>query len=670
LSRSALLLAALAFVAAACASDPKPGGPDALPVVLEGNEDVSTRRLEFAARRELASFEEHGRRPADLADAAYSMELELRRRGYAHSAVRFRLEPSEAAPERIVFIIEEGPLGRIGEVRFPGAAAEGFTQETLMKFFPTGDEPVFQRSQVDNAVGEIERTYLLAGYGDARVGPAAVNWNDDKTLVEIAVPIYEGPQYVIESYSVEGDLYPRIAQTYLEPLRGAGFYLRLPAEAAAQVRAALMDRGHQKAVVRVATEFEGTHARLTFTVEAGEVFHVREVTVTGRDRTREKFVRSRIPLKPGEVASQSEIAEGVDDLYRSGIFRSVDVKKSYISEREMDIDFALEELDARSVSFDVGWGSYELLRGGVRFQDRNFLGLGRRLDVQANASTVGYEVGGSIADNYLLGVDNTLRLATSIFQRREPSFTRFGYDLSLSLSHRLNDQWRFTSGYAMDTQEASDVQTSAPDFVEGEFLTSAGLFANIGYDSRDSSLIPKRGSKGELGVLWSSPLLGADLNYVGLRAKWFSFFPLSDNITLGTGFRFESRPLLDDSITLPIQKRLFLGGPTTVRSFRQSQLGPFDPLTQEPVGGLTLFSAHVELRARVWRALHVAFFYEAGMVSLRSLTIDGPFGQAIGTGLRYYLPVGPIRIDAAYNPGETFSQSSRWAFHFAFGFSF
>jgi len=661
------MLLVLAALAAACASSKK-DGPPPLPSEIEGNDNVGTRYLNFAARREMASFEKNGRRKADLGDAAYSMELELRRRGYAHAEVGFRFEPSEEAAERVVFEVKEGPLARIAEVRFPGDSA--FEHEELMKFFPSGSEPPFLQSQVDGAVGEIERAHLLKGYREARAGPAEVTWNDDKSRASIVLPIQRGPRFMIYGYTIEGDLDPALEERILRPLPGLGYYVRLPSEAAAHVRAALLNRGHQKAQVGVKTTIEETRVFLAFHVEAGPVYRVRNVTITGRDRTSEHFIRSRIPLESGEILAESEIADGIDGLYRTGIFRTVDVSRSYPNDVEADIDYTLEELDARSVSFEIGWGSYELLRGGARFQDRNFLGYGRRLDIEALASTKGYSLGGSISDNYLLGPSNTLRVNAGIFLREEPSFTRSGYNFALSLTHVLNRQWKITVGYALDSQEATDVKTGAPDLTEGEFLTSAGLFSNLSYDSRDSRLIPKKGSRGEVGVLWSSPTLGADLNYVGLRASWFSFFTIGEDFTIGTGFRFESRPLLGGGETLPIQKRLFLGGPTSVRSFGQSRLGPFAEDTNEPTGGLTAASAHIESRMRVWRELHWALFYELGMVSEQSLIIREPFGQGIGTGLRYYLPVGPIRIDVAYNPGETFSNGSRWEFHFAFGFSF
>ncbi len=662
--RTAILLLALA----GCASTPKSDGPPPLPVDIVDNEDVSDRRLKFAARRELDSYEKNGRRLADLADAAYSMELELRRRGYSRSAVTFRFEPNDEAPEKIEFVVSEGPLGRIGRITFPGATV--LDDEQLRNFFPSGAHPRFQQSQVDGAVGEIERAFLLLGYRDVRAGPLQVNWNDEGTNADIVLPIAAGDKYVIDDYTVEGDLDPDLERRIIAALLGQGYYLRLPAEAAAQVRADLLNRGHQKATVTVTTELKETRATLHFRVYEGPVYRVRDIVIEGHDRTRVRLMRSRITAKMGEPVSDAKLNEGVDGLYRTGVFKRVTVQKEFVNDRETDITYVVEEIQARTVDFEAGWGSYELLRGGVRYQDRNFLGYGRLLDVQAGASTKGYELLGIITDSYLLGQDNLLRLAGGVFQRQEPSFKRLGYRINLSVTHRFDSPWTVTGGYIYDTQKASDIDSILPDDTEGELVTSAGLFAAAVYDSRDSALLPSTGTVAEARIGWSSPLLGADLDFISLKLHAFRFWTIRKDFVLGIGARFDSSPILNNDRTLPIQNRLFLGGATTIRSFDQSELGPTDPITDQPLGGLTAFSFYSELRMRLWRELHGAAFYEVGMVSPFALSIEGPPGHSIGCGLRYYLPVGPIRIDFAYTPGELFSATQRWQLHFAFGFSF
>ena len=42
---------------------------------------------------------------------------------------------------------------------------------------------------------------------------------------------------------------------------------------------------------------------------------------------------------------------------------------------------------------------------------------------------------------------------------------------------------------------------------------------------------------------------------------------------------------------------------------------------------------------------------------------------AIGLGLRYKLPIGPIRLDYGYNP-DRHANEDTGAFHFSFGFAF
>ena len=70
--------------------------------------------------------------------------------------------------------------------------------------------------------------------------------------------------------------------------------------------------------------------------------------------------------------------------------------------------------------------------------------------------------------------------------------------------------------------------------------------------------------------------------------------------------------------------------------------------------------------------LRGALFYDLGTVSEESWKIDrdNGIGEAVGLGLRYLLPVGPLRLDGAYNFGDKLAARNRWAVQFAVGFTF
>ena len=123
------------------------------------------------------------------------------------------------------------------------------------------------------------------------------------------------------------------------------------------------------------------------------------------------------------------------------------------------------------------------------------------------------------------------------------------------------------------------------------------------------------------------------------------------------------------SVEVPIQERFFNGGENTVRSFRQDQLGPMD-LAGNPIGGQyrNLFSA--ELRIPIFRLLEGALFADAGNVgvfvedySLRDLS------YALGAGVRVPLPIGPLRLDAGWNPDPE-PDDRHWSVHFSIGYPF
>lgn len=663
--RAAALLVLAGLAACASRGDVEPeadgegDGKATVAVRFEGRKELAERDLLAAARRELASYREKGRRPADAADAAYSMELLYRDEGYAHAGVSFAQRP-----DALLFKIEEGPLVRLGPVRLEGVAQVPYSElEPLVEFEgPAFGEPVFRRSEVEAAASEVEAAYLLRGFLDVEVEDPDVDFSDDRARANVRIRVREGKQYVVERVEWEGVDPPDDDRTEGEP-----YHVRVPAQVAARVRRRLLDAGHQRAEVDYETEIDRERARAVIRIRAkpGPVVRLHALRFEGQERTRERFLRRRVPLSVGDVVAQRLLDRGLDNLFRSGLFSQVRPHLASKGEDETDLTIELEELKARTLDFELGYGSYELARGAVRYRDRNLFGLGRTLATEARVSVKSYAANALFKDPFLLGNRNTLEIGVGYLVREEPSFDLEAIDFDFIVSRDFEGPYDARFGYRVRFEEAEN----APEDQEEGFIRTAGLFLSVRRDTRDSLVLPNAGSIIRFGILWSSPSLGADLDFLEVELRATKHVRLGERVVLAVGANLRTREILNEDANLPIQERLFLGGESSIRSFRESELGPFDA-DGDPLGGLTSLEAHVELRVRVWRGLHVAMFYDVGNIAVRSFAFEGPPGHAVGLGLRYYLAVGPIRVDFGYNPGRRFAADESWAIHLAFGFAF
>jgi outer membrane translocation and assembly module TamA len=125
----------------------------------------------------------------------------------------------------------------------------------------------------------------------------------------------------------------------------------------------------------------------------------------------------------------------------------------------------------------------------------------------------------------------------------------------------------------------------------------------------------------------------------------------------------------EEATALPIDERFFNGGATTVRSFGERDLGPHDN-HGHPVGGEFFTVFNVEYTFPIFGELQGAVFTDAGNLLPTSEDIGlNDMRYAIGAGLRYKLPVGPIRLDYGINPDPR-PDEDFGAFHFSFGFAF
>jgi translocation and assembly module TamA len=102
---------------------------------------------------------------------------------------------------------------------------------------------------------------------------------------------------------------------------------------------------------------------------------------------------------------------------------------------------------------------------------------------------------------------------------------------------------------------------------------------------------------------------------------------------------------------LPPDERFYAGGSGTVRGYRYQSVGPqFQSngvATGIPEGGTTIQVLDLELRQRVGTNFGFVVFADGGGVSQSAKPFSGIFRLGVGTGVRYYTSIGPIRFDLA-----------------------
>ena len=172
------------------------------------------------------------------------------------------------------------------------------------------------------------------------------------------------------------------------------------------------------------------------------------------------------------------------------------------------------------------------------------------------------------------------------------------------------------------------------------------------------------------GVDWASPVLYSDNRYLRVFGEGSAYRSVGTGWVLAAnvrGGRFLLGSLGGEAGYIPPERRFYAGGPNSVRGYARNAMGPTayvshlrpDDLTREDTvgsatGGTQLLVSTLELRGPspwVGELIRVAAFVDVGHLSDPGTGLGTRgFRMTPGAGLRFTTPVGPIRLDVAYNP--------------------
>lgn len=414
-------------------------------------------------------------------------------------------------------------------------------------------------------------------------------------------------------------------------------------------------------------------------VEAGSKTRVRAVRVEGARGISEKVIEENIVVHPGDTWNQRHINESKLKLLKLGLFSNVDVKEEPEGPDARTVVFQVREKPLQTLQFGAGANSEYGLHVFGEGSDRGLFKDGRVLSLRLDGyyDLVERDVSqGSANLRYLdpAFLNSNINFAEDLRYVKQ-NLTTQEFDLNrVSLSSSLyrvgTDRLTLSLGHTIMEENLENV---TPDAVLSPLdmglinLSSVGF--TMRYDQRNSALSPTSGFLAAFDAAVSSRFIASDANYyiIGGRLSWLEPLRMfNERLVLGLASRLVSGWTYDGTTDIPISQRLYAGGRTTVRGFRENSLGP-KGYQGAVIGGDVSSVSNLQLNYLFADDFSAHTFLDAGNVYLRQRGVDlGKLRYGTGIGFEYRSPIGPIGVDLGF-PINTEAGDRAYRFYFTIG---
>jgi translocation and assembly module TamA len=397
---------------------------------------------------------------------------------------------------------------------------------------------------------------------------------------------------------------------------------------------------------------------VTIAVHAGPRADIGEIRLNGLDQVNEEFVRKRLLVHPGEPFSPSRIERTRTDLLSLGVFSGVTVRNADALDAQgrIPLIFDLQERPRHGVGLGAAYSTDLGGSAKITWSHRNFLGDAEQLNLSAAATGLGgtasqglgYNVTAQLIKPDFLWRDQSLAGNVGAINQKLEAYDQDALMSGVSLNRKFSALW--SAGIGVSAERERILQEGLTHDYTLLGLPLSGQFNNTGVSNPlDDSL---RGVRATLTVTPTESFGPNNATFVILQANASSYFDLASTGWTATGRSVVAlRVLMGSAIgaapfSLPPDQRFYGGGSTTVRGFRFQSIGP-QFADQKPIGGTSIDAATIELRQRLAGDLGMAAFVDAGQVGTTSVPLQTKVFVGAGLGMRYYTPIGAIRVDVA-----------------------
>jgi outer membrane protein insertion porin family len=639
-----------------------------------GNTKFTSRELSSAITDVLTAIQQKGLSLPLADDTAYYIGVYYRRHGYPEVDVKYKIDQPY-----LDLNIREGQYYKLGEISFvgnktfqPAALKDYMIGTTRARYSQFQKELPFVEADLITGTTLVQSFYVSQGFPQVQIVKLATNPDNRTGTVNAVVTIKEGPRFFFGpiSFSKNFIIAHREFEAKIKSLTDPP---KPYSDAELQnlqrdLTFIFKSKGYYEASVTATPNFHGAQGgRVPILIDSvpGAIYQFGAM-VENQDpsaKLRPEFLPRRFAALRGQTYNPQKLKDLYQKLYLTGLYDTIDVQE--MPEPDNTIALIANPLEAKpkELGFYLGYDTFYGPILGANYTNRNIDGLGRIFSFKADYTGRGPDGEISYENPWFLeqDIDFTAALGISVKDL-------IGYSIQ-NYYARL----RFTKTYTKGIQTAAFLEAKesnvssiviVPESLVGPTsyqLITLGLSQT--FDFRDSPTNPHKGWVVDASGSYSESVDGS-ASFIRLTGRYSTYFSFGKTL-LAIGARLGYINAVQGTTAVPIDERFFNGGSTTVRSFYETDLSPKDT-ENHPIGGLARSIFNIEYDVPIYGDLMGAAFVDAG--GNGNNPFDN-FATGVGGGIRYNLPIGPLRVDYGVNPAPRKNQSFS-VLSLSFGFAF
>lgn len=512
----------------------------------------------------------------------------------------------------------------------------------------------------DTTNAEVKADALADEINDANDAPEPKPIFDDIADPDappvVNIFVRKGPRYSLarQLTPIEPEVSPEVAERVRT---AAAQNVGGPAQGVAVVNAEQAALGELNRVGRPYARKGTRRARANFdfdTLEVATPLIPGPLTVYGDTRidglvqVEEKYIRDFITWKRGEPVSRGTLRDAQRALASTRLFDSVTVEIPATPPEDLPegetffapVAITTEEAQHRTISGGLSYSTTDGPGVTAEWQHRNLFGQNEQLTVGTEIDLVRQSFGVNYVKPRYGKAERDLIAGIEVFHEDDDAFEIFGTTGTVGFEEQFTPYLAGTAGIGFEVAQTKEDGQTRDSYLIGVPVT-------LTYDRTNSLLDPTEGVRASAGLApWGGVFDDQEAGFLVADVHGSTYIPFDRDRLYVLALRARAATVFAERRErVPANRRLFAGGGGSVRGYENQYVGPLDD-DDDPLGGLSAAELAAEMRIRFGN-IGVVPFVDAGIVGEEVFSNFDQLRYGAGLGLRYYSPVGPIRVDVA-----------------------